>query len=144
MLGRITTLNAFGISQILYFNKIIPASNENVKRLEKIASNYIFDVRPTNYSNNHMIRSYEEGGFNLPDIALKCEAQNILWLVHCLSEHEEKNWKIIFKEQHQIIIRAMEGELTGRISKDRATNYEETFRKHKEKEKRNGVGTDKI
>ena len=61
MLGRITTPNSFGISQILYLNRIFPANNDNKKRLGKIFYNYIFDTRPINYSNAN-IRPFEEGG----------------------------------------------------------------------------------
>ena len=104
ILGRITTTNSFGISQLLYLNRIYPAENEELKRIEKIINNYVYDARPTNYSNANMLRGYDEGGFNFPDVRSKCEAQNIQWFLHYMVSPGTSNWTIIFKEQNQEII----------------------------------------
>ena len=108
MLGRVTTLNSFGVSQLLYLNRIFPLDIDSEKRIEKAFNNYIFDTRPLHYSNANMVRSYDEGGFNLPDIRTKCESQNLQWFFHYLGNPEAGYWKIIFKEQNDEIINHLE------------------------------------
>ena len=108
ILGRVTTLNSFAISQLLYLNRIYAITNNNLKRLEKLLNNYIFDTRPQNYANANMIRSIKEGGFGLPDIEKKCEAQQLQWMIYYLGSETEANWKIIFQENNRNLIKLQE------------------------------------
>ena len=132
ILGRITTINSFGISQILYLNRIIEANQENIKRIQKILNNYIYDARPLNYANTNMLRDFEEGGFNLPDAQLKCEAQSLQWFIHYLGGSDGKNWARIFNEQNEEIIQYIkEGVQSGqsRLKKKVTTNQLEKIKK---------------
>ena len=97
ILGKVTLLNAYAVSNILYLNRIIPPDKNILKQLEKAVNNFIYEQRPPHYSNSIMARPTNMGGFGLPDLQTKCTAQAYTWITLYLNDNKHP-WKTLFKQ----------------------------------------------
>ena len=102
MLGKVTFVNAFALSQLSYINKIVPIPTDILQSINKAINDFIFLTRPPGYANAHMARSVQDGGFGLPLVEQKCEAQIFMWMQLFLRESKrDQPWVRLFAQMGQ-------------------------------------------
>ena len=74
----------------------------------------------------------KRGGFNLPNINLKCEGRNLQWFFHYLGNPEADNWKIMFREENREILEQIE--YKDKTKKYKRNYYLNTFPKRYQKQ----------
>ena len=62
ILGKIQIVKTFGISQILYISNMLPLNTEEIRKVDKIISNFIWNNKPAKIRKTAMVADYAQGG----------------------------------------------------------------------------------
>ena len=98
ILGKIQIVKTFGISQILYISNMLPLYTEEIRKVDKIISNFIWNNKPAKIRKTAMVADYAQGGLKFPNIEAQIKAQKIMWIKRFLVSPDHP-WKLIFEWQ---------------------------------------------
>ena len=98
ILGKIQIVKTFGISQILYISNMLPLNTEEIRKVDKIISNFIWNNKPAKIRKTAMVADYAQGGLKFPNIEAQIKAQKIMWIKRFLVSPDHP-WKLIFEWQ---------------------------------------------
>ena len=98
ILGKIQIVKTFGISQILYISNMLPLKTEEIRKIDKIISNFIWNYKPAKIKKAAMVAEYAHGGLKFPNIEAQINAQKIMWVKRYLCSPDHP-WKLIFEWQ---------------------------------------------
>lgn len=99
LLGKITLIKTFAISQLVYQLSILPSPSKTyISELNKILYNFIWDGKPDKIKRSVMIAPIDKGGLNMIDITIQDKSLKIAWIKRLL-DNSQANWKLLVYNQ---------------------------------------------
>jgi exonuclease III len=96
--GKVTIINTFVISQLVYLLSVLPSpSEEMLVRINKLLFEFVWNAKPDKVKRSSMKLPKEKGGVSVPDIVLKDQALKIVWVQRIM--RAENTWNIMIQNK---------------------------------------------
>jgi len=96
--GKVTIINTFVISQLVYMLSVHPyPSEEMLMRINKLLFEFVWNAKPDKVKRSSMKLSKEKRGVAVPDMVLKDQALKIVWVQRIM--RAENTWNIIIQNK---------------------------------------------
>ena len=96
--GKVTILNSFILSQLVYLMSVLPSPTEEfLIQIHRMIFNFLWSGKPDKIKRNVMILRKSQGGMLVPDISLKNKSLKAAW-VQRMSKQEVK-WKVFISSK---------------------------------------------
>lgn len=93
VIGKITVVKTFAISQFLYTSSVISMPIDIQNQINNIIYKFIWNG-PDRMKRRVLCKNYDEGGLKMIDLKSRVETQNIMWLKRLIMPNEA-GWKDI-------------------------------------------------
>lgn len=91
--GKSIVIQSLLLSKIWYVLNVQPLPHWAEREIKKICSNFIWNNKPAQIKQTTMIGKMDQGGLNIPDLKLKCQAFRLKWLKKYFDEEVDTIWK---------------------------------------------------
>jgi len=96
--GKVTIINTFVISQLVYMLSVLPyPSEEMLMQINKLFFEFFWNAKPDKVKRSSMKLPKEKGGVSAPNIVLKDQALKIVWVQRIM--RAENIWNIIIQNK---------------------------------------------
>ena len=93
LLGKITVLKSFVVSQLTYIFSPLHANNNVIKEINGLFYNFLWNDRGDKIKRNVMINDYPEGGLKMIDIDSCNKSLKATWIKKYLDMESQGGWK---------------------------------------------------
>ena len=98
ILGRITVVKTYAISQLLPKSNMVNPSEDFLKELNNVIFKFIWNDKPDKIKRTSLISNYDEGGLKAPNLDTIVKTQRLMWIKRFLYSSDH-NWKQIMTWQ---------------------------------------------
>ncbi len=95
--GKVTVLNTFVISQLVYLLSVLPSpSKAMLTQIEKMIFDFVWCNKPDKVKRGVMKLSKYDGGMSIPDIGIKNDSLKIAWVQRIMKGNNP--WNIMIQK----------------------------------------------